>query len=749
MLQVKYFASQEKRLDQLVTHAFITVVTTMMNNTTQEDNTKQRRINTLYRHLYPQTLEQNISESLLRQGYVNAMNNPFNNDTNPSFDSNKLAELMEFKNPKHTTVYDKVTKAMMERSDLFRHNYFDQSRQEFLISTRKRMEYLVKEKGLFNCETLEHDYETFGAAVSAVAAFEMGLSLKIVLQFNFFGGSIINLGSQRHRRLLPKVNDMSLIGCFAITELSHGSNVKAIQTVAHYDHDTKSFDVHTPKKEAMKWWIGNTKDAHMVCLFCQLYVRGVNHGIHVIIVPLRDLDTNEYLPGVIVGDCGPKVGLSGLDNGFIILNHVKVPRDNLLNRFGDVDDEGNYVSPIKNSNSRFGAMLAQLTMGRVGIVSNSALMLASALHVATVFSFERRQFGIGEEEVPVMTYQTQKLKIFPALSECIAYLIVSKYITKKYTNRTEETIPELHALSAGLKSYVSDRVAKLLIILREACGGHGYSALNRLGEWRDNQDATRTFEGDNTILNQAVSKYLLDHYQERYKATGFQSIVNYVGDTAHQYFRSGNLMGYSGSIADIDYICQLLDFRTTRLIHTGALRYRSMLEKLSKQHLENEDKKTRKMKDEFTAWNHVQSHFIIAAQSWIEHHIMSTFVDRVNACAEFDPNVHQILQRLCSLFGLLTIERDLAWFLLHKCIKEDMAKDVKRNIIRIVQSFSEADTRAILKSFPLAEWTIDAPIGQLEGTCNLNGEWSSVIYKNIYDKVLQTQCFGNNKASSH
>jgi acyl-CoA oxidase len=118
-----------------------------------------------------------------------------------------------------------------------------------------KLKYLVQEKRLFNCETMENDYEAFTAALDTVSTFDHSLSLKIVIQFNFFAGSIINLGTQRHRHLLPQINDLSLMGSFAITELSHGSNVRAIQTEARYNNDTKMFDIHTPKKEAMKWYL--------------------------------------------------------------------------------------------------------------------------------------------------------------------------------------------------------------------------------------------------------------------------------------------------------------------------------------------------------------------------------------------------------------------------------------------------------------------------------------------------------------
>jgi acyl-CoA oxidase len=40
------------------------------------------------------------------------------------------------------------------------------------------------------------------------------------------------------------------------------------------------------------------------------------------------------------------VGLNGVDNGAIRFSHVRVPRTNLLDRFGSVDKSGRYSSPL-------------------------------------------------------------------------------------------------------------------------------------------------------------------------------------------------------------------------------------------------------------------------------------------------------------------------------------------------------------------------------------------------------------------
>ena len=122
--------------------------------------------------------------------------------------------------------------------------------------------------------------------------------------------------------------------CFAVTELAHGSNVRGIQTTATYDRDTDEFVIHSPTKEAMKFWIGAAAmTANMAVVFAQLIVNGESEGPHAFIVPLRDRKEHLPLAGITIGDCGLKAGYNEMDNAFILFDHVRIPKENLLNKY--------------------------------------------------------------------------------------------------------------------------------------------------------------------------------------------------------------------------------------------------------------------------------------------------------------------------------------------------------------------------------------------------------------------------------
>src|SRR3954463_13966168 len=214
-----------------------------------------------------------------------------------------------------------------------------------------------------------------GQGVTAFETLAMGalsLLVKCGVQFGLFGGAILHLGTERHHeRYLSDVASMALPGCFAMTETGHGSNVQALGTTATYDADTQEFVVHTPDDDARKDYIGNAANhGRMAAVFAQLEVGGERRGVHCLLVPIRYDDGNP-VRGVRIEDCGAKLGLDGVDNGRLWFDHVRVPRENFLDRYASVDENGTYHSDIESATKRFFSMLGTLIQGRVSVCGAS------------------------------------------------------------------------------------------------------------------------------------------------------------------------------------------------------------------------------------------------------------------------------------------------------------------------------------------------------------------------------------------
>src|SRR6201998_3236090 len=245
-----------------------------------------------------------------------------------------------------------------------------------------------------------------GAAITTIemlAMSDLSLMVKAGVQWGLFGGAVENLGTERHHEAyVKKTINLELRGCFAMTETGHGSDVQALETTATYHADAEEFIVHSPTPTARKDYIGGAaQTATMAAVFAQLITtedgKPVNHGVHCLMVPIRDADGTD-LPGVTTSDCEYKGGLPGVDNGRIVFDHVRVPRDNLLNKYGDVAADGTYSSPIENPNRRFFTMLGTLVRGRITVGGSAGSAARLALDIATRYALQRRQFSAPDKD---------------------------------------------------------------------------------------------------------------------------------------------------------------------------------------------------------------------------------------------------------------------------------------------------------------------------------------------------------------
>nr|MCH9735264.1 acyl-CoA dehydrogenase family protein [Actinomycetes bacterium] len=528
-----------------------------------------------------------------------------------------------------------------------------------------------------------------GATVTRIemlAMSDLSLMVKAGVQWGLFGGAIESLGTERHHEAyVRRIIDLDLLGCFAMTETGHGSNVQALETTATYDPVNEEFVIHSPTPSSRKDYLGGAaQTARVAAVFAQLITPdGENHGVHCLVVPIRD-DQGNDLPGVTTSDCHYKGGLPGVDNGRIQFNHVRVPRENLLNKYADVAPDGTYSSPIENVDRRFFTMLGTLVRGRVTVGGSAGAAARVGLDIATRYALQRRQFEApgAEQEVLIMDYLVHQRRLLPLIAKSYALQFAQNELVgichelQSADDPDAEEQRELESRAAGLKAANTWHATRALQEAREACGGAGYMAENRLIALKADTDVFTTFEGDNHVLTQLVAKSLLTAYADDIKGmspvewvrfaanyagkrvmkrTSAQTVIQTILDTRQDNEEEGSLFNRGTQV-------KMFEDREEYMLASVARRIQSKSKEMSA----------------FEAFNSVQDHVLHAANAHIDCIILEAFVTGIENCE--DEEAREILSMVCDLYALSVIEDDKAWFMEHRFLSTERAKAVTRGI---------------------------------------------------------------------
>ncbi|EGT32383.1 CBN-ACOX-1 protein [Caenorhabditis brenneri] len=319
---------------------------------------------------------------------------------------------------------------------------------------------------------------------------------------------------EQQAKWLTRAVKREIIGTYAQTELGHGTNLQNLETTATYDVATQEFVLHTPQITALKWWPGNLgKSSNYAVVVAHMIIKGKNYGPHPFMVQLRDEKTHAPLPGVTVGDIGPKMAYNIVDNGFLGFNQYRIPRTNLLMRHTKVEPDGTYIKP-PHAKINYSAMVHV----RSYMLTGQAIMLAMSLTIATRYSSVRRQGQIdkNQPEVKVLEYQTQQHRLFPSIARAYAFQFAGAETVKLYERVLREMkdgnvslMADLHALTSGLKSVVTYQTGEGIEQARMACGGHGYSMASYISEIYGVAIGGCTYEGENMVMLLQLARYLV------------------------------------------------------------------------------------------------------------------------------------------------------------------------------------------------------------------------------------------------
>lgn len=534
-----------------------------------------------------------------------------------------------------------------------------------------------------------------GAALARfeeVLVADPSLQIKAGVQWGLFASAILHLGTEdHHRRLLPAAMSLEVPGAFAMTEAGHGSDVASLATTATYDPATEEFVIHTPHRQAWKDYLGNAAlHGHAAVVFAQLVTDGVGHGVHAFYVPIRDPETGAFLPGVGGEDDGLKGGLNGIDNGRLWFDHVRVPRRDLLNKYGDVAADGTYSSPIASPGRRFFTMLGTLVQGRVSLDGAAINAAKLGLVIAVTYGNQRRQFTAASphDEVVLLDYAEHQRRLLPRLAQTYAHVFAHERMLEAFdgvfsgAHDTDEDRQDLETIAAALKPTSTWHALDTLQAAREACGGAGYLTENRLVSLRADLDVYATFEGDNTVLLQLVAKRLLADWSKEFAGIDATGLAKYVAGRAADaaWHRTplarvvqvlsdgGDVRRSVGHLRDTETQRELLTDRVETMVAEIGTALRPA---------------TKAPKEEAARRFNAQQHALIeAARAHAELLLWEAFT--AGLAQVTDPGTRRVLTWLRDLYGLSVIERNLAWYLMHGRLSAARARTVTSYLDRLL-----------------------------------------------------------------
>ncbi|KAL9665068.1 hypothetical protein QQ045_020477 [Rhodiola kirilowii] len=533
------------------------------------------------------------------------------------------------------------------------------------------------------------------------------------LHWGMFVPAIKSQGTEEQQaKWLPLAYKMQIIGCYAQTELGHGSNVQGLETTATYDPQTDEFIIHSPTLTSSKFWPGGLgKISTHAVVYARLIIDGKDYGVNGFIVQLRSLDDHSPLPGITVGDIGMKFGngaYNSMDNGVLSFDNVRIPRDQMLMRVGKVTREGKYVQSDVPRQLLYGTMVYV----RKTIVSDASIALSRAVTIATRYSAIRRQFGSqnGGPETQVIDYKTQQSRLFPLIASAYAFRFASEWLSWLYTDVTQRlqandfsSLPEAHACTAGLKSLTTSITADGIEECRKLCGGHGYLCSSGLPELFAVYIPACTYEGDNVVLQLQVARFLMKTVAQLGSGKPLFGTTAYMGRAEH-LLQCKSSAQKTEDWLNPDVVLEAFESRAFRMSVTCA-------------------KNLSKFSTSEEGFGELSADLVAAAIAHCQLIIVSKFVDKLKQDIP-GAGVRQQLEILCSIYALHLLQKHAGDFLSTDSVTPKQVA-LANETLRSLYSKLRPNAVALVDSFNYTDHYLGSVLGRYDGN----------VYPKLYEEA--------------
>lgn len=548
--------------------------------------------------------------------------------------------------------------------------------------------------------------------------FEVGeLRIHFVMALNFIKN---NASAEQKKRWLGRVHEAKCWVAYAQTELGHGSNLRGLETMATFDRGTDEFIIHSPTLTSIKWWPSGMYACTHGIVFAQLLIDGKNHGVHAFWVQFRD-DQGCLMPGVEVGEIGPKIHTSNTNIGYARFTQVRVARSNMFDKFQQVTREGTYVAPPRQL-SKFGGITMMNT--RMLFIIQAALELGKATCIAVRYSCVRAQgfkntiaadpLGTGVGEHFIIDYKMQQYRLFKCLAQ--AYMIFLSTMDllgqvtrlqaaiangqEKERDEAAAQLPELHASLSAIKSLSTVVAMDGAEDCRRTCGGQGYLKSSGIAGIVTAFGIYVTGEGEQVVLALQAARFLVKAVADSRAGRALAGSVLYLQDEPLKAERVSTWKG-----------------QTERLLALLRNRVRKYCFKL--------EAEFRAATDSGLGFDDALNCCAVLACETAEHHasyVLARNFHRAVKTMIRDPALSAAMARLVDLALLVQLRENAGTFI---GLIEDEELDLARVRINELLDQIRPDCVGLTDAFCFSDYQLKSTLGRYDGN----------VYEAIYEEA--------------
>ncbi|KAM7341953.1 acyl-coenzyme A oxidase 1-like [Cochliomyia hominivorax] len=596
----------------------------------------------------------------------------------------------------------------------------DPLEHEFL-SYEDMISYSIKScvQGMRKLQTIQNRFNPNGNEIySFISMGPLGWALTpagnpLIVHMFMFTRALKSHGTQeQYEKFGKRADNFEILGSYAQTELGHGTYLRRLETRADYDRHTQEFILNTPTLTSNKWWPGGL--GH-VCNYCivvaQLFIDGDSKGIQMFVLQVRDEETHMPLPGIHIGEIGKKIGMNGINNGFLGLKNVRVPRMNMLMKNQQVLPDGTFIESPVSKLSYF-----PMVYVRCMVAVTCSLSYAQAATIATRYSVVRHQSPIEENkpEPKIIEHLTQQMKILPAISHAIAYRLAAGNLLRLYGKTSKaiaqqdySRLSELHALACVLKVSCSYDTTFGIERMRQSCGGHGYLVSANLGNLFTISTAACTYEGENSVLYLQVGKILLKTWSDILAGKELMPTMSYLSECA----KWNCFPNWTG---DWECLVKALQYASAGSTRSAYKYYRTFI---------NEDI------SQAIAQNNSALHLVKAAEMHGRAYVASNFYEEVingHKRKSRSPEFQKVLENLLELHLLHIFLQHLGDILKFIPLKEHEIESLHFRLEEILKKL-RPDAVALVDGFDFDDRILNSVLGAYDGN----------VYERLFDSALK------------